>query len=234
MTSSRSSRSSRIRHAARRSSRGRRHHAGSTRARIGRARVDRLGRQAAQRSGERERVGGRRAGFARFAPAARFNQLPCARADDEFCSVDSRGRFGRREVVKLDRGSCGTVELLDEQFAMAAANGDVAIFVSACAPAAEQVPATTCRELRIPADRQAVRGRDPDADPGEASRARLRPGCASARPAVRAARRASAPAARNGRGRSSRPCARRTRRPRRTRRRCRRHWTCRTPGSWGG
>ena len=57
--------------------------------------------------------------------------------------------------------------------------------------------------IPIPADRQAVRGGDPDADAGEASRAD--PDQDAIAPAARrAVRRSSAPAARHGRGRSVR------------------------------
>ena len=74
---------------------------------------------------------------------------------------------------------------------------------SAAAPAASKASEDMPRKLGAPADREPVSGGDRDADAGEASRPNADQDCGRLR-GRRAARRSSAPAARNGRGRSVR------------------------------
>ena len=94
-----------------------------------------------------------------------------ARSDDQSrhrCARQLRdgGRLSKL-ARRLERAA---VELLDEQLAMAAVDGGGHVAVRLRA-SREQRERGHPAELAVPGDRQALRGGDPDADPGEASRA---------------------------------------------------------------
>ena len=151
-------------------------------------------------SGKLQRVGGRRPGIARLAPAARFDQRRGARSDDERGGREPRG-IGRGEIAKLGRRLAARVELLDEQFAMAAddGGGDFAFRLApAASSASEDMPLSSAPHPIARPCAAAMATRMPVKLPGPTP---TRIAVPSARPAFR---RSSAPAARHGRGRSAR------------------------------
>src|SRR5439155_14633379 len=106
-------------------------------------------------------------GLARFAPAALIDQMTGAGADDQASRGDS-SRFGGSKVAQVRRRLAAGVELLHEQLAMPAdyRDGDVAFCLRT---GGEQRQRRHAVKLGAPADRQAMRGGDTDADAGEAA-----------------------------------------------------------------
>ena len=168
--------------------RRRRHHAASWHARVGRAGIDGLGRQA---------CAGSRASAAHWPPTAKLRALRPSRAHRPAAAAPEPTTSSRdvaaaasagAQVAKLGRRlERRGVELLDEQLAVAADDGrrDLAF---ASRAGGEQRQRRHAGKLGAPADRQAVRGGDRDADAGEAARAdadqdagrRVRPSSSSA------------------------------------------------------
>ena len=193
--------------------RGRGHHAASLTARVGRAGVDRLRRQA--RAALRAAATRRQPTARPRAPRPTRAPRPAAQRPNRsrVCGCDARRCLGRDQIEQA------------RTWARASRASNCWTNSSPWPPRPRRRPRLPLRlrpraarasdmptKLAPPADGEAMRGGDRDPDSGEAARAdpdqdgRLRRG----RPA---ARRSSGRGARCGRGRSARPCARRTASP---------------------
>ena len=172
-------------------------------ARVGRAGIDRLRRQACAALPAGRSASAADGQASRASPQPRAS-TSCrgARADDELAAVVAAAASAGARLRSSRCGLACAVELLDEQLAMAADHRG-RDFAVASAPAAssasDDMPASSAPQPIARPCAAAIA----DADAGEAARADADQDAVGAT-GRRAARRSSAPAARHGRGRSPR------------------------------